>query len=364
MEENMTFEELQQIVSVCLDEIINLKNENKMLQDKIVTIAKAVREVAKEEKSIIASSEEMSNNIYLQILFLIDGLNNVKYEINDPKMDRNNLYFPNFYTMEETIDSLVNEKKSMARFGDGEFAVMSNKERQKFQHLDDKLANRLKEIIRTDEEGLLIGVADNYGSLEVYNQGGKSGIRHYMTEEVRKDHKEFLDLNRTYHNAYISRPYALFADNNTDAPKKRFQNLKRIWDKRNVIFVEGALTRLGVGNDLFDNAAQIRRIEAPPMNSFDKYDEILEAALKFAEPDSLFLIALGPSAGVLAYDLYRAGYQAIDIGHIDLEYEWCLRGTGGRCQIKNKYNNEMPGGDLVEDINDEEYLRQIVCVVE
>ena len=131
-----------------------------------------------------------------------------------------------------------------------------------------------------------------------------------------------------------------------------------------MIFVEGALTRLGVGNDLFDNAAQIRRIEAPPVNSFDKYDEILAAALKYAEEDTLFLIAMGPSAGVLAYDLYKAGYQAIDIGHVDLEYEWFLNGDGKRSAVKHKYNNEFPNGDCVEDIYDEEYLRQIICIVE
>lgn len=148
----------------------------------------------------------------------------------------------------------------------------------------------------------------------------------------------------------------------TDAPRKRFQNLQRIWADRDIIFVEGALTRLGVGNDLFANAASIRRIEGPPVNSWDKYEEILAAALRVADADSLFLIALGPSAGVLAYDLYRAGYQALDIGHLDLEYEWFLRGKGGRCPVEHKYNNELTGGDQVADIYDEEYLRQIVYV--
>jgi len=30
---------------------------------------------------------------------------------------------------------------------------------------------------------------------------------------------------------------------------------------------------------------------------------------------------LGPTTTVLAYDLYKNGYQAIDIGHVDLEHE-------------------------------------------
>lgn len=363
MEDSMSFQELQEIVSVCLDEIVQLKQDKEELQKQISGMTTTIDNLVKSQKTMLTNMEKTNNDIALNLLLLNNGMNNVKYELNDPRTNDKELLFPQFYPIEESVEEIVSKKRSMARFGDGEFAIMFNEKRQKFQHLDDRLANRLREIIATNEDGFLIGIADNYGNLDKYNKGGKQGIRLYMTEEVRAEHWKYLDKNRVYHNAYISRPYALFADNTTDAPKHRFHDLRRIWNNRKILFVEGALTRLGVGNDLFDNAAQIRRIEAPPVNSFDKYDEILDAALKYAEDDTLFLIALGPSAGVLAYDLYRAGYQALDIGHVDLEYEWFLRGKGARCEVKNKYNNEFPGGDVVEDINDEEYLRQIVYVV-
>ena len=64
---------------------------------------------------------------------------------------------------------------------------------------------------------------------------------------------------------------------------------------------------------------------------------------------------------VQAYDLYRAGFQAIDIGHMDLEYEWYRQKTGGRCEVKHKYNNECDGGDNVEDIHDAKYEAEIVA---
>ncbi|MBU4465609.1 MAG: DUF1792 domain-containing protein, partial [Actinobacteria bacterium] len=35
---------------------------------------------------------------------------------------------------------------------------------------------------------------------------------------------------------------------------------------------------------------------------------------------------LGPTATVLAYDLHRAGYRALDLGHIAKSYDWWLRG--------------------------------------
>ena len=344
MEEEAREKELQKAVAVCLEEITRLKAEIGKQQ-------RQIEDFMQIQKSLISAAMNMGD------------MENLKYEWNDPKVDRSCFYYPKFYEIAETVESLVCGRRSMARFGDGEFALMAGKERCRFQRFDSRLAERLREVIHCEEEGFLIGIPDQYGSLESYNREGKYGIRPYMTEEARREHRKFLNLERTYHNAYVSRPYAMYADNKTDAPQKRFRDLQRIWDGRNILFVEGALTRLGVGNDLFKNAASIRRIEAAPVNAWDAYDEILAAALQHANPDNLVLIALGPSAGVLAYDLYRSGRQALDIGHVDLEYEWFLRGTGCRCAVEYKYNNELVGGNRVEDIYDEEYLRQIVYVV-
>jgi hypothetical protein len=81
------------------------------------------------------------------------------------------------------------------------------------------------------------------------------------------------------------------------------------------------------------------------------------------DKNRLVLIALGPTASVLAYDMAKAGYQALDIGHIDLEYEWMLKGKGEKIDIPYKYVNEVAGGDKVEDITDKDYEKQIVAKV-
>lgn len=363
MQEHMDFEELQEIVSVCLDEIVKLKADKEALQRQVADLTRAAGGIVENEKKAVNKIESIEKTLEVVRGCVTNGLDNIPYEVEDAGRDKSGQYYPRFYAVEETIDSIVNGRKSLARFGDGEFSIMSNESRQSFQRFDERLAARLIEVIRSNEEGMLIAIANHYGSLDRFNDEGKLGIRYYMTEKVRKQHKAFLDMGRTYHDTYITRPYALFADNHTDAPKKRFENLKRIWDKREVLIVEGSQTRLGVGNDLFANAAGIRRIEAPATHSFDKYDEILAEALRYAQADTLFLIALGPSAGVLAYDLFRAGHQALDIGHVDMEYEWYLRGAGGRCEVKHKYNNEYPNGNIVEDIRDEAYEGQVLCRV-
>lgn len=237
---------------------------------------------------------------------------------------------------------------------------MSGVDRQKFQRYDEQLAKRLIEVLHSNNENILICIADNYGDLSKYNDNGRYNIRAYITEQVRKEHYALLDMKRTYYDAYVTRPYADYLDNNTGAPQKRFDHLKQIWDTQDILIIEGEKTRMGVGNDLFDNAKSIKRILGPTEHAFNRYNDILTAALE-QDRQLLVLIALGASATVLAYDLTLAGFQALDIGHIDLEYEWMLAGTGRRTAIMHKYNNEVAGGNTVADIHDPEYEKQIIA---
>ena len=41
----------------------------------------------------------------------------------------------------------------------------------------------------------------------------------------------------------------------------------------------------------------------------------------------LLLVSMGACAKALTYDLYLDGYQVIDVGNLDIEYEWFLRGA-------------------------------------
>ena len=73
------------------------------------------------------------------------------------------------------------------------------------------------------------------------------------------------------------------------------------------------------------------------------------------------MLALGPTASILAYDLSEIGYRALDIGHIDIEYEWFLQKATEKVRIKEKYTSEAYGGDVVSDEVDQEYTSQIIC---
>ncbi len=282
---------------------------------------------------------------------------NYVYEVVS-QLENREIVLPVIHTIEETIEKIICEKCSLSRYGDGEFEIILGHAKDIYQSNHEKLAERLKEILKSSLQKHIVALADDYGEMRGLRSENKNTIRRYMTEEKRSEHYSLLDMDKDYYNAYISRPYVIYPHNEVGKASKRFKSLQRIWDKQNVLFVEGDKTRMGVGNDLFRNAEKIERIIAPNENAFDVYDKILNAALKYGK-DRLILIALGPTATVLAYDLAEMGYWALDIGHLDLEYEWFLKGKG-YSYVPHKYNNEALGDTKVQDIYDEYYEETII----
>ncbi|WP_312104984.1 GT-D fold domain-containing glycosyltransferase [Lachnoclostridium sp.] len=286
---------------------------------------------------------------------LLKRLNNLPYEIQD-NINEICLKKPLFRATEEAIKGICHEHKSMIRFGDGEFDIISKKKHPVFQENDDKLAEKLIEVLHSKDKNLMIAIANNYGSLEQYTDEIADGIRAYMTDEVRKFHNSILDLTKEYYDAYMFKCYYPYKDKeNTD---KRVKLIKSIWENRDIVVIEGAYTRTGYGNDLFNNARNIKRILAPTKNAFAKYSEILSAALNI-EKEKLILIALGPAGKVLGYQLYKMGYQIVDIGQIDMDYEWYRANTEVKINNPLKYVSQLPPNSI-EDIKDKTYLEQIL----
>lgn len=287
-------------------------------------------------------------------------LSNMGYEVAD-KIRQGGYQFPLIHSGEEAVNRIVNEKCSMIRFGDGEFEIMAGNDRVNFQKYDKDLGSRLKEVIQTEQENILIGIADNYGNLDLYAEEIADGIRGYMTEETRARHFSLLRLDKVYYNAYLFKCYYPYKDKSGTAGRVAF--VKRIWQDRDVILIEGAQTRTGQGNDLFDNVKSIRRILCPTQNAYKKYQEILETTKNLIK-DELVLCVLGPAGKVLAYDLINSGRQVVDIGQMDMDYEWYLAGVGKKVPNPTKYVSQLPPAE-VEDVDDEAYRSQIIgCITD
>ncbi|WP_368268057.1 GT-D fold domain-containing glycosyltransferase, partial [Enterococcus gallinarum] len=71
-----------------------------------------------------------------------------------------------------------------------------------------------------------------------------------------------------------------------------------------------------------------------------------------------------PTATILSADLAFLGFQSIDIGHLDLEYEWFLRKDLKRTKIENKYVNEIKdGANFDSNLVDNKYTSQIKKII-
>ena len=229
-----------------------------------------------------------------------------------------------------------------------------------YQKYDADLAKRLEEIIISQDDGIIIGIP-NVVNLEYCDKYAgfatefwPKWINKYKFKLVR-----LLKRNRKYYSAQITRFYLDYKDKSNVA--EYVKKMKKIWDKKDVVIIEGEQSRLGIGNDLFDNMKSIQRIICPSENAFEIYDKIYNEALKI-DKNKLVLLALGPTATVLAYDLFKAGYQAIDIGHVDIEYEWFLRKATKKIKIESKYVTEVKEGrENIQEVKDEKYKNEIVA---
>ena len=285
-------------------------------------------------------------------------IENMPYEINCRKEE---FKYPIILGMDALIDKLIDEKLSLCRFGDGELDVMLGKQRAWFQKYDERIKRRLLEIFNSENKNVVIAVADNFASLDQYTKHAAMGIRTYLANGHREELVEMIGTKRVFYNAYISRPYMIYEDKSN--AKNVFDNIKRLWKNRNVLIVEGKSTRMGVNNTLLSECASVRRILCPDTEAFNSYETILEKVKENVNKGDLVLSVLGQTATILSYDLALCGVQAIDIGQIDNEYEWYLRGVQKRIPIPGKTVSEFCRGFIFENCELKDYYNQIVCEI-
>lgn len=260
-----------------------------------------------------------------------------------------------------TTDEILKYKLSISRFGDGEFNIMYKKKGIGFQKYSNKLRDELL-TINTDDKHV---IAIPHGFLNTKSDKFliKTFWWEYVTRNVKYIRKFLVSTNNNiYFDASFSRVITELKD------KKEIDlvinNVKNFWNDKHVIVVEGRETRFGVKNDLFENTKSVRRVIAPSNNAYEIIDmielKINDMILNQVHDknETIVLIALGPTATALAYRL-RNCVQAIDIGHFDLQYEFYRLGYYHKVKVNNRYDNESISGDVVDNISDETYNRQI-----
>lgn len=266
------------------------------------------------------------------------------------------------FSSEDTIAHILSTRCSVSRFGDGEFAIAFG-ESIYFQKVTPELQEEIRNVLATKQNNLLVCIPH---CLSVYGHGDFRPVYARAWDRLalmfvpkiitllgrRKDDMIFGDAN-------ISRPYMIFKNRMTHA-KSIFDGIKGLWFERDILIVEGEESRLGVGNDLFDGAKSIRRVVCPATNAYNRIDEIEDSVVRHVK-GALVLMALGPTATVLAARLSRRGIQAIDIGHVDVEYMWYKMGAKEKVAIPGRYVHEASGHkNPVPQCVDPDYVSSIV----
>lgn len=253
---------------------------------------------------------------------------------------------------------MVAKNKSVIRFGDGEIALINGKDIV-YQNYNIELARKLSQIINSKNNNILICLPDIFGDMEEL----RFKDRYFHLKFLFYYRKYFLKEINGYQfgNTFMSRPYMIFKDK--DKSIEWFSMLKQLWEGREIVIIEGDKSKSGVGNTLFSNAKHIERIICPSKNAFGKYTEITNEILKM-DRNKLYLLALGPTAKIVTFELAKYGYHAIDIGHLDSEYEWSLRNAKDKIMIEGKHTAEFKDEFINQDINDQEYIRQIINRIE
>ena len=148
---------------------------------------------------------------------------------------------------EETLDEIINYNKSISRYGDGELSFIFGNGIS-FQKFDKILSKRLYDILQSNEEGLLIGIPDllNMNYLYKFIDSAQIYWKNWHKNKVSKLIL-ILNENKTYYSSLITRFYRPYKDKSQ--VHKYVEKLKQIWNKRDVVIIEGEKSRVGVNND-------------------------------------------------------------------------------------------------------------------
>lgn len=249
---------------------------------------------------------------------------------------------PCILSVDETLNLIINERFSVSRNGDGELDIMMGRSIP-FQKKDARLSGILREAHGAIMPKYMSAVPDIFGDLS----GKSESARTYWINFMRINRFAWYKLAKApfYGDTNVTRFY--LSKTNKSEATCQIERIKQIWKDKDVVLVEGKESKLGVNNDLFEGAQRLRRILGPAENAFSVYDQLMDCVKKEATKDNLILLALGPTATAMAYALAKDGYWAVDIGHIDIEYEWFLMGAKSKVPIPGKYTNESTSGKLV-----------------
>jgi hypothetical protein len=229
----------------------------------------------------------------------------------------------NFLDYSETIDYIIDNEKSIVRFGDelmDMFMGIGLYYDDWHQKYDKKLVKRLKEVMNTKDERLLIGLHWQFFT-KTKKQLSEENIPPQIWTNSKVFLHKYLNKNNTYGSALCFQPKF-----NKDID---FTKILKYFSKKHIIIVTGNAERF----DGVNIGKTTDFVPCPKNDSWKNYDQIFADTISlvknkgYKKKDTLFLISLASAAKVFVMDLLKQDYQGWDTGQFfDLAFE----------EIKNK----------------------------
>ena len=257
------------------------------------------------------------------------------------------------HSIDETLDELLRTEKSMVRFGDGEIVMIKGKNLM-LQQASPEIATGLASILGYQYDDLLVTIPGIFDTLSDHRKESRQFWKDHLFF-CRKTYETYCNPNRTYGTTFVSRCY-YYAEDRSNCGRW-FEKVKKLWENKDIVVVEGTKTHNGVGNDLLDGAKSVERIICPPKDAYGSIDRILDACKEY-DKNKLFLLSVGVAAKFIALELFQQGYRVLDIGNMDLEYEWFVRGAEKKIPLEK---HEVIGEEANKAAGYDEYLKQIKC---
>ena len=213
----------------------------------------------------------------------------------------------------ETMNTLVQSGSSLTRFGDGELRL-AVRGSCVCQCKNDYVSQRLLQILKTPLKGLMVCIPRIVGRFDLWRYNYKNA-RYWSRNFITPIYINLLNNEMKYYSAFITR-----VDNASHIDCEQFWNLwKSLWNKKDIVIAKGS-GKFKINENLFGNANTIEVIDDfPERDAAADYENILKRLCQ-VKKDKLILLGLGPVATVLAYDLHKKGYRALDVGHLEMFY--------------------------------------------
>jgi hypothetical protein len=254
---------------------------------------------------------------------------------------------PKLLSRLETLEYIIQNDLSIARYGDGECNLMMDGIGIHFQEYNPELRDRLIQVLRNNNEKLLVSFnneflkSKEYKVVLKYSRGNKEYTRYekvFTDNDVgilsraheQKDYqKKFNEFKKLFTGKvlgdatlfFLGFYYQAYKENKMEYVTRLY---KKLFEDKNILFVcpEDPMLKPSfkelVSTNVISSPLSTQFLEIPHINAFSEYDNILKGILEKRNDIDTVILQAGPTATILADELSsKYNLRAYDVGSLN-----------------------------------------------